>query len=211
MFFHRIAIVISFTVLIALSHSSFGQYYSLKLTPTQIELDTITLNGYSTLFKQPYKEVKKTWWKYIKSKAIIDNHITYYDLKIPDIDREANTDIYLVSQLNGTDSSEYRTLKLALRTHNLAEEEIESLNQEMKEMLVEFKTAYFVSSLQEKIEGQEKLAIKLSGQLEKLRTSKHREKMDPELFNAKESGLIYSMKQVDLTLESLKLQLLEIK
>ncbi|MFY0627871.1 MAG: hypothetical protein JXR07_16350 [Reichenbachiella sp.] len=194
-----------------LNHLSFSQAYSLKITKSTIVIDTLSLAGYETNFTQSYEEVKKGWWKYIKGKAHIENYFTHYELKIPDSDRNANKPLFLVSKLTGSDSIQFRTLSLGLRIHNLGEDQIPTIDAEVKNMLLEFKTDFFVSKVENEIKAQEKRSRKLSTQLEKLRKDKKREEMDSVSLAAKEKGILLGLKQIDENLDRLKIQLQEIK
>jgi len=71
-------------LLIAISdRCAMAQDYSLVVSDARVSVDQKALNGYATVFDMPYLLIKKEWWRYIKKRAIIFNHLTYYDLTIP--------------------------------------------------------------------------------------------------------------------------------
>ena len=167
------------------------------------------MSGYSTQFLQPGKEVKKAWWRYIKSKAVINNQVTHYDLKFPG--EKGSKDVLAVSIFEANDSTGISTLSVAIRPDSLNSLGFRDLNLELKTMLLDFKVSYFTGILQHQIKSQEKKATQLSVQIQKLRQGKNKEGLTSEEVKAREDGILYSLNQVEQNLDSLKLQLRQIK
>ena len=186
-----------------------AQYYSLKIYKETKSLEGESLNGYQTQFLQPAGQVKKAWWKYIKSKAVISNHLSHYELKFPAGRFEKDT--YALSVFEGNDTIDVSKLFVALKTDSLSSSDIDVLDSEIKSMLMDFKISFFTSILQKQIKDQEKKASQMSGQIEKLRKSKNKDNLSAEQIKAKEDGYLYSLNQIENNLDSLKIQLRKIK
>ncbi len=190
------------------SHVS-AQHYSLAIERSTLQVDSMKLMGYRTTFSQPSAEVKKAWWKYIKAKAVIFNKVSHYELKFPG--ENGTKDVYAVSVFEAYDSIGVSHLSVAIRSDSIDTEDFPKLDQNLKALLLDFKTSYFTGILQDQIKDQEKKAAKLSAKIEKQRSGKNKDELTDAQIKAKENGFLYSLNQIEQNLDSLKLQLREIK
>jgi len=140
-----------------------AQDYSLVVSDARVSVDQKVLNGYATVFDMPYLLIKKEWWRYIKKRAIIFNHLTYYDLTIP-AEGEANTPIHFASVLTEDTIDHHTTLRLAL----LEDQEKVDLQGQMKSLLIHFKISLFSSLLEKNIKSEEKKAAALSQKIDRI-------------------------------------------
>ncbi|UXP30591.1 hypothetical protein N6H18_09515 [Reichenbachiella agarivorans] len=177
-----------------------AQNYSLDVYESTLSIGTTHYKGFSTRFTQPYKEVKKTWWKYIRTKAHIFNNKTHYTLTVPPKKGESNTAIQFISVIeNG--SKQQSILTVAPIDAALSAEQLATLRKDLQVLLVDFKINYFTRILQQKIDQQEKDNHKLSKEL-------HKQKNRNSVASEK---LLQQLAQGQAHLESLKRDLAKIK
>lgn len=179
--------------------ASKAQDYSLSVTSTSFEIDGKSYSGYSTQFTQSYSEVKKEWWRYIKSLTYIYNAKTHYRLTIP-AKGESNTELEFVSVLDKT-ASKTAILKVSPILEGLDDGQSAQFKKELKLLVVDFKIQYFTEILQEKIKDKEKEVEKLSKELykQKSKGAQNLDKLDQRLSTSNKE------------LDQLKAQLNQIK
>ncbi|MCV9387584.1 hypothetical protein [Reichenbachiella ulvae] len=153
------------TLLFAGYIDSKAQSYSLTISAASFEIDGKSHSGYRTEFTQPYSEIKKEWWRYVKSITYLYNAKSHYILTIP-AKGDSNTELQFISVLDKT-SNKGAVLKVAPILEGLDEGQVTQFKKELKLLLVDFKIQYFTEMLQEKIEDKEKEIEKLSKELYK--------------------------------------------
>ena len=145
-----------------------AQTYSLTIKSSNLTLDGQSYSGYNTQFIQPYKEVKKEWWKYINARTIIFNYKTHLVLTVPAKGKEVNEPLKFVSQVLENKNSKTTTIKLALVPDNVPDDKKSELSKKAHDLLKDFKVNYFTQIIQCKINTQEQASRKISLQMDKL-------------------------------------------
>lgn len=186
-----------------------AQTYSLETREVRIQVDSIELKGYEIAFTHPFDQVKKAWWRYIKNKAVLENMVSHYELKIPA--EKGRDEVLLVSKTIGSDSTSTCSVQLALRHTSIEKEQLPALYKGVSRMLIEFKTSFLLKPIEQGIKEQERQSAKLSRALSKFTESK---KSD-ELSDAQYDSLVYKMtsdlETAHARLEQLKAELKKIK
>lgn len=201
------SIVVVGMLILGYNQITFGQplardYYTLKMYNKTFEVEGNTYKGASTALWHPYKEVKKQWWKYIKSKAYLTNHVSHYILKIPNESKEESP-VYLVNTIHENEGQ--TIIRIAYQNQEVAD------NKDLKNFLLEFKLTYFTQLLETQIKDQEKTSSKLGSQLDKY-IAKSLKKEQDSLKTKNQIDLFeYQIHQSDLKLDSLKNILMIIK
>ncbi|MEO9806291.1 MAG: hypothetical protein ABJF04_23730 [Reichenbachiella sp.] len=154
-------------IIIWLPAKSSAQRYSLKISSANFNLGGESFQGYSTLFDQSYKEVKKEWWRYVNSRTIIFNKKTHLELTVPAQKRNSNTPLKFVSQLKENKESKSSTLRVALATDGIPDNQIDELKSKVRHLILDFKVGYFTRLIQNKIEVQETTSQKISIEMDK--------------------------------------------
>lgn len=146
---------------------SYAQQYSLKISTVSFSLDEQKYGGYETSFTQPYKEVKKEWWRYVNARTIIFNKKTHLELTVPAKGKETNEPLKFVSQLTENKGKKSSTLRVALIKNGVPEDQLTQLDNQVKYLLKDFKVDYFTKMIQEKIDEQELTVKKISQDMDK--------------------------------------------
>lgn len=149
------------------SPSSFAQTYSLRITDSKFALDGQSFNGYATDFVQPFKEVKKEWWRYVNARTIIFNKKSHLVLTVPARGKDTNEPLKFVSQLIEGKDKRPSTLRVALVKEGVPSEQLAQLDKQVKHVLKDFKVTYFTALIQEKINEQELAGKKISQQMDR--------------------------------------------
>jgi len=151
-------LLILILLFVSTTTDTFGQkasaYYTLKIYNKEFYIDDNGYKGVSTAFLHPYKEVKKEWWRYIKSKAIIFNKVSHYELKVPAKGKEDLTPILMVSTIHENEGQTILRIAYKNPTETLD-------NDNLKQLLIDFKISYFTRILETQIKSQEKKSTKL--------------------------------------------------
>jgi hypothetical protein len=142
-----------------------GQEYSLEINQQEVNFGSNKKLAFCTAFQLPQNIVKKEWWKYIKRYAMLSNKKTHYENKILAKKSQAADDIYFFSQLNF--KNEISTLKIALNDSEVDKSDIALYNQYLKDLMLDFKVAFYSSQIQSKIDQNEKISAKVSSRIEK--------------------------------------------
>ncbi|MEP2023700.1 hypothetical protein, partial [Reichenbachiella sp.] len=158
---------ISIMIFCAICGSSFAQTYSLQIVSSNFTLDGQKFEGYATDFVQPYKEVKKEWWRYVNARTIIFNKKTHLVLTVPAKGKEVNEPLKFVSQLKEPSNLKQSTLKVALVKEGVPEDQLNELSNQVKHVLKDFKVTYFTALVQEKINEHELVSKKISQEMDK--------------------------------------------
>ncbi len=145
---------------------SFAQSYSLKISPISFSIDGQNFNGYTTTFTQPYKEVKKEWWRYVNARTIIFNKKSHLELTVPAKGKETNEPLKFISQLIEKKEKKQSTLRVALVKGGVPDDQLKELDRQVKYLLKDFKVDYFTSLAQEKIDNQELTVKKISQEMD---------------------------------------------
>lgn len=155
-FLHSILLVLLFS---GFQNPTQAQDYSLAISSASFTADGKTFAGYQTSFTQPFKEIKKEWWRYIKTKTYIYNAKTYYILTIP-AKEDSNMELDFISALENSRNRTY--LNVAQVEQGLSSEQQAQLNKDLKNLLIDFKIQYYTDILQTKIDSKEREIKKLS-------------------------------------------------
>lgn len=145
---------------------SLAQSYSLKISAASFAIDGQKFNGYTTTFTQPYKEVKKEWWRYVNARTIIFNKKTHLELTVPAKGKETNEPLKFISQLTEQQEKKQSTLKVALNKDGVPDDQLAELDKQVKYLLKDFKVDYFTTLVQEKIDNQELTVKKISREMD---------------------------------------------
>lgn len=162
-----LAYCICILIMMGNSHDSSGQQYSLSINKATFTLEGAAIDGYSTVFVQPFKEVKKEWWRYVNARTIIFNKKTHLVLTIPAQNKEANAPLKFVSQLIEGKGGKSSVLSMALATDDVPADQQAMLKAKAKHLLKDFKVSYFTKLVQEEIEMQETISKKISMEMDK--------------------------------------------
>ncbi len=146
--------------------NSLAQDYSLEINTTSIMVDGQKFSGYSTAFTQPYKDIKKEWWRYVNARTIIFNKKTHLVLTVPSKGKETNEPLKFMSQLAEPKHNNPSTLKVALIKEGVPEDQLSKLDHQVKYLLKDFKVDYFTTLVQEKIDTQESIVKKISQEMD---------------------------------------------
>lgn len=158
---------IGLIIITGFSENSSAQRYSLKISSATFSLDGKSFNGYATRFAQPYKEVKKEWWRYVNSRMIIFNKKTHLELTIPAQKKSSNSPLKFVSQLKENENKQSSVLQMALATDEMPKEQISEMQVQAQHLLKDFKVNYFTELIQKKIESEEIASKKVSIEMDK--------------------------------------------
>ncbi|SMD33720.1 hypothetical protein SAMN04488029_1627 [Reichenbachiella faecimaris] len=159
--------IIGIMTLCGVSLQSLAQVYSLKINTSNFTLEGQIFNGYTTDFVQPYKEVKKEWWRYVNARTIIFNKKTHLVLTVPAKGKDTNEPLKFVSQLIEDKNKNLSTLKLALVKDEVPENQQAQLSNQVKNLLKDFKVNYFTALVQNKINEQEIAGKRISQRMDK--------------------------------------------
>lgn len=162
-----LAFNIGIVIICTISQHTYAQTYSLQISPASFQLDGQNFDGYSTNFTQPYKEVKKEWWRYVNARTIIFNKKTHLVLTVPAKGKESNEPLKFVSQLHENKSEKQSTLKMALVSEGVPPEQLGRLKKQASSVLKDFKVTYYTALIQPKIEEQELISKKISQKMDK--------------------------------------------
>jgi hypothetical protein len=149
-----------FLLFFTLGHSLAGQNTIEGVKSASVLIDGQTFKGYTSQFAFSSDQVSKGFWKYSKSFASLENFRAYYKISVtPDTGQEGLTfGLYAKTIEQGTTCS----FQIALSTEGLPVEEIENYLSQTKLILLEFKTDFYVSAYQARINELSKQAKKLS-------------------------------------------------
>ncbi|WP_109831664.1 hypothetical protein [Reichenbachiella versicolor] len=178
------------------------EYYSLKMYNKEFHVEGKSYEGASTALLHPYKNVRKAWWRYIKSKAYLTNHISHYVLKVPSKSAEEEP-TYLINTIHQSDNQ--TIIRIAYRDADDVD------NESLKNLLREFKTQYFSTLLETQIIKQEKVSKKLGNEMDSYQTSRKIASLDSIEIKKQINAFEYQIHQSDLRLDSLKSLLGKIK
>lgn len=154
-----------FTIL-TMCQRSLAQSYSLKISRVSFTIEGQKFNGYTTTFAQPYKEVKKEWWRYVNARTIIFNKKTHLELTVPAKGKETNEALKFISQLYEKKGKKQSTLRVALIKDGIPDDQLAKLDNQVKYLLKDFKVDYFTALVQEKIDDQEIIVKKISREMD---------------------------------------------
>lgn len=164
----RLTFYLCFALVLSAIGDLRGQQYSLHISSESFTIEGKNYQGYSTHFVQPFKEVKKEWWRYINSRTIIFNKKTHLELTVPAKKKEANTSLQFVSQTIQNKKKDKTIIRMALVTDEVPDTQTQKLSVQAMHLLKDFKVSYYTRLIQEKIEGQELVSKKISMQMDKL-------------------------------------------
>lgn len=128
--------------------------YDADVTSPKITLEGKTLIGYATQFDFSREEVRKGWWKYAREFGSPLNMKTYYKVTIPSEGTNGNVDLELYSQTS--DDVQGVSFFLGLESDTYRDQALT--------MLRDFKKKFYISSLIEEIESNQKESITLSSE-----------------------------------------------
>ncbi|MEP3388676.1 MAG: hypothetical protein ABJO02_10840 [Reichenbachiella sp.] len=157
---------LSLLILWTLSQNANAQSYSLKISPVSFTIDEQSFNGYTTIFTQPFKEVKKEWWKYVNARTIIFNKKTHLVLTVPAKGKETNEPLQFISQLTEQKDKKKSILRVALVKDGIPNDQLTELDKQVRYLLKDFKVDYFTTLVQEKIDIQELTVKKISREMD---------------------------------------------
>lgn len=166
-FKHAVAYHLGIILILGFNQTVTAQNYSLKISSVTFTLDNQKFNGYCTEFTQPYKEVKKEWWRYVNARTIIFNKKTHLVLTVPAKGKETNEPLKFVSQLSESKNKKLSTLNVALVQDGVPDDQLAKLNSQVKHLLKDFKVNYFIALVQGKIDDQELISKKISREMDK--------------------------------------------
>ncbi|MFT7163026.1 MAG: hypothetical protein ACI9GZ_004226, partial [Bacteroidia bacterium] len=109
-------------LLIMLHTVAVGQNYNLEINQKEVSFGNNKKLAFCTSFQSPENILKKEWWKYVKSYAILSNKRTHYENKILTKKSQAANDIYFFSLL--TFKNDIYTLKIALNDSEVDKSDI---------------------------------------------------------------------------------------
>ncbi|MEO9966472.1 MAG: hypothetical protein ABJF11_11820 [Reichenbachiella sp.] len=161
-----VRLCIGFVIIISSQKIVVAQY-SLAVNSSTFTLDEQKFEGYSTSFEQPFKEVKKEWWRYANSHSVIFNKKTHLVLTIPADKRESNSPLKFVSQFIENKNGKTSVLRLALMTDEIPEDQVSDLKIQARNLLKDFKVKYFTRKIQERIKNEEAESKKVSITMDK--------------------------------------------
>lgn len=124
------------------------------MSSPQITLEGKTLIGYATQFDFSREEVRKGWWKYAREFGSPLNMQSYYKVTIPSETTNGNVDLEIYTQT--TDDVQGVRFFLGL--------ESETYKDQALTMLRDFKKKFYINSLIEEIESNQKESVKLSAE-----------------------------------------------
>lgn len=194
-------------IILCASPPCWSQTYSLAVRSSNFSLDGQNFNGYSTEFVQPFKEVKKAWWSYVNARTIIFNNKTHLLLTIPAKGKEVNEPLKFVTQTIQNKGSKRTSIKLALVTDNVPDDQKTELSKKAHHLLKDFKVNYFTEMIQEKINDQEKISKKISLEMDKLLLTNSRLQMRIERKPEEKNQLAQKLKNNTAEIEKLQSKL----
>ena len=146
-----------------------AQRYDLRISEQTVRVDTLQESGYSSTFDLPAKETKKVWWAYIKKKAYFTNYVTHYRIRVP-ASKEANQIWSFYSVVVEDTANRVSHLQLALMPDTGDDEARPTLDKQLKQLLIDFKTSFYTGRIQAQIDDLENQVIKYSREIELLRS-----------------------------------------
>ncbi|MBC6399441.1 MAG: hypothetical protein GDA37_00195 [Ekhidna sp.] len=126
--------------------------YESSLTEKSENLEGRSLNGYSTVFDFSREEVRRGWWEYAKKFSNPVNMKTYYRVNIPSDHTDGNVDLMLYSKTEVSDSGVGFFLGI----------EENAFNSQIKNLILDFKRAFYIKKILEKIKEKEIEATRMS-------------------------------------------------
>lgn len=153
--------------LLASPSSTSAQTYSLHIGSIQFLLDTTYYSGYETKFVQLNSEVKKEWWRYVKSKAHIFNMKTHYILTVPVEKGTSNVPLKFVSVINLDSLTQASTLRCAIMASDMDDNQQKKVGTELIALMKDFKVHYFTKLIQNEIDVNESATKKISAEMHK--------------------------------------------
>ncbi|WP_416867549.1 MAG: hypothetical protein ACMVP2_09660 [Imperialibacter sp.] len=137
--------------------------------------------GYVAQFDFPPKNLKKGWWRYLKTVARVKNRKTYWKLSVPPEKGSSNVPIEMFSEIK-VDGNSSR-LTLVLNSVNMDASTRKEYMQQTKNFLEEFKSKFYGDYIQQLIVAAEKQARKTSADHQ--RAVAKREKLIAKLEKSK--------------------------
>jgi hypothetical protein len=186
-----------------------AQAYSLRITQNHFKLDAVDYDGFVTQFSQAHKEVKKEWWRYIKAKALIFNHKSYYELTIPTQKGSSNVPLKFVSQLSEDSISRISSLNCAIINDGMDTNDKKEFDKQLIVLLKDFKISYFTKLIQVEINKNESKAQEISTDMNKYYSSNSKLKVGGEKNPQKKSGYRSIINDNNKKIEALNIELRE--
>ncbi|MEQ8810905.1 MAG: hypothetical protein RIG68_05495 [Imperialibacter sp.] len=122
-------------------------------------------SGYTAQFDFPPKNLKKGWWRYLKTVARVKNRKTYWKLSVPPKKGSSNVPIEMFSEITIDGNSSILTL--VLNSVNMDAPTRKEYMQQTKNFLQEFKSKFYGDYIQQLIIAAEKQAKKTSADHQK--------------------------------------------
>lgn len=126
--------------------------YENFLTESSENFKNKSFNGYSTFFDFSREEVRRGWWEYAKKFGNPINMKTYYQVKVSSAYTDGNVDLMLYSKTEASDGGVSFFLGI----------EESDFNNQLKNLLVDFKKEFYIKKILERIEAAQKEAAKQS-------------------------------------------------
>jgi len=169
----------------------------MEIKRTKEVIADITYTGFGTVFDLPVEELQRMWWKYSKSLGIVENMKSHYLVKIP-AQEKGLAAVSLVEKTTGDQKKSMIFLAVLDQTNNTYKEQV-------KDVLLEFKTKYYVSQLEVKIMQKEKELAKEGERYGNMVADA--QKSGLELSIERKKVLLDNITKISFELEALKLSL----
>ena len=160
-----------------------AQDFSLEILDAKGDFGMEERQGFVTKFDLPYQAVKKEWWRYVRRFAMISNKKTHYENRILAKRSGAASDIFFLSFLDRDGDDSY--IYAALRKDSEDGDNAKVFKKYLRDLILDFKVAFYSEYMQEQIENKEKEASRLSAKLEKLESMNLKLEASKKKKNAK--------------------------
>lgn len=200
-------LLISLIIICGGSFSVSAQPYSLTISPISFTIDGQSFDGYTTSFVQPFEEVNKEWWRYVKSRTVIFNKKTHLELTVPAQGKEANEPLKFASQLYEDKKRKQSVLRMALITEGVASGQVAELKKQAQYLMKDFKVNYFTEIVQEKILQEESDGKEISMKMDKYLLDNSKIKARMEKKPEEKTSLSQTLRSNTAKIEKLQAQL----
>ena len=202
-----------------------AQSLDINVATSTLEVDSTIFTGYLCTIDFEMGLVKKEWWRYIKSMAVLENHKSHYILSIPPKPGESNAEVKYISKTVEGPEEGATDIKLALNPEDMSPEYVEKYSKNAGEILADFQLQFYSKHIQANINAKEKEAAKVSSRLDKLnkriiqlkerlksgKSDKAKLAVDINANDMKKRQLLAELRILQLDIEKAKKRLTEIK
>lgn len=124
-----------------------------------------SLDAFSTSFNYSAKEIEKEWWKYCRNFGRPVNMRTYYRVIVPSETNTGNVDLMLLAR--ATPQQNGSVFYLGIDTEKIPAAKQATYQRQVRSVIGDFKKGFYLESLQDQLEREEKKAKKLSKQVDR--------------------------------------------